>query len=135
MMNQVEREIWETIRAMNRCWTSGDPSELAKLSEYFHATMVAITPTDRLRIEGKQACFNGWADFSRSAKIAFWKEIDPDIRIYNDAAVVTYYFEMAFEMKGEEVQMGGRDMFVLIKEKGKWIAVADQYSPYPREQD
>jgi len=27
--------------------------------------------------------------------------------------------------------MGGRDMFFFVKEKGRWWAVADQFSPYP----
>ena len=131
-MNQTEAEIWSTIQKMNKCWTCGDPSELEKLLDYFHEEMVAITATDKYRLEGKEACFNGWKGFAENTKIHFWKESDPKIQIYGDAAVVTYYFDMSFDMAGQTINMGGRDMFTLIKENGKWLVVADQFSQYPQ---
>jgi hypothetical protein len=130
-MTPSELAIWETIQAMNLCWTCGDSSELARLNEYFHDSMVAITQTDKLRLEGKQACFDGWTNFSRNANITAWKEIDPKIEIYGDTAVVTYYFQISFEMGGQKLDQAGRDMLVLIKENEKWIVVADQFSPFP----
>lgn len=45
--------------------------------------------------------------------------------------MVTYYFDMSFDMGGQAVKLGGRDMFVFAKESGKWLAVADQFSAYP----
>jgi len=130
-MNQTEAEVWSTIQKMNTCWTCGDPSELEKLSDYFHDKMVAITATNKYRLEGKEACFNEWKGFAESTKIHFWKESDPKIQIYGDAAVVTYYFDMSFDMGGQTINMGGRDMFTLIKENDKWLVVADQFSQYP----
>jgi hypothetical protein len=38
---------------------------------------------------------------------------------------------MSFDMGGQTIKMGGRDMYVFLKENGKWLAVADQFSPYP----
>lgn len=43
----------------------------------------------------------------------------------------TYYFDMSFNMGGQTVNLGGRDMFVFVKESDKWLAVADQLSLYP----
>jgi hypothetical protein len=39
---------------------------------------------------------------------------------------------MSFDMAGQTVTMGGRDMFVMVKEDGKWWVVADQFSAYPQ---
>jgi ketosteroid isomerase-like protein len=64
--------------------------------------------------------------------VLHWEEIDPKIEIHGNTAVVTYYFDMSFEMGGQTIKMGGRDMFVFVKEGGKWWAVADQFSPYPQ---
>ena len=94
--------------------------------------MVAITPTDRLRREGRDACVAGWVGFATYAKIHHWKELDPQIQIFGSTAIVTYYFDMSFDMGGQTIQLGGRDMFTFIKENGKWWAVADQFSPYPQ---
>jgi hypothetical protein len=131
-MNQVESTIWQTIQALNRCWTCGDLSELPKLNDFFHDSMVAITPTDKLRLEGKMACFDGWAGFCRRAIITYWKETDPKIQVYGDSAVVTYYYQLSLEMEGQNMDMAGRDMFVLIKEDEQWMVVADQFSPFPQ---
>lgn len=133
-LNQTEQEVWNTIQKMNKCWTCGDPSELEKLSDYFHEKMVAITATDKYRLEGKEACFNAWKGFAENAEIHSWKAKDQKIQVYRNAAVVTYYFDMSFDMDGQSMHLDGRDMFTLIKENDKWLIVADQFSQYPQSQ-
>jgi ketosteroid isomerase-like protein len=124
----VKREIWATVRAMNDAWTQGNPDDLAN---FFHHDMVAITASDRERLEGGAACVAGWKGFCQATRIHRWEERDPLIRVHGDSAVVAYYFDMSFDMGGRTIDMGGRDMFFFVKEGGKWWAVADQFSPYP----
>jgi len=93
--------------------------------------MVAITATDRLRREGAAACIDGWKGFAENARIHRWEEVDPVIHVHGDAAVVAYYFDMSFDMGGQTVNLGGRDMFFFVKENGRWWAAADQFSSYP----
>jgi hypothetical protein len=129
--NTVKQEVWQTILMMNKLWTVDNKAE--ELVNYFHENMVAITPTDKFRREGKTACVAGWEGFTNVAKINYWKEIDPKIDIYGNGlfAIVTYRFEMSYEMNGTTVEMSGRDMFSLVKENNKWWIVADQFSPMP----
>jgi hypothetical protein len=124
----VKQEIWTTVRSMNDAWTKGNPDDLVK---YFHRDMVAITAIDRNRLYGGAACVAGWKAFSKAARIHRWEEVDPIINVYNDSAVVAYYFDMSFDMGGQTINMAGRDMLFFVKENGKWWAVADQFSPYP----
>lgn len=115
--SRAKEEVWQTIQTLNRLWTvEGNADELR---EYFHRDMVAITPTDRNRLEGRDACVAGWKAFATAAKIHYWKETDPRVDLYgNDSfAVVTYYFDMSFEMGGQTVKMGGR--YVLPCERGR----------------
>lgn len=126
--NPVQREIWATLRALNDAWTQGNPDNLA---QYFHSNMVAITATERHRISGGTACVASWKSFAMSTRIHHWREIDPVIHVYGDAAVVAYDFDMSFDMNGQTIQMGGRDMYFFTKEAGRWWAVADQFSAYP----
>ena len=124
-------EVWQFIQEMNRTWTVEKAPE--KLVNYFHEEMVAITPTGRNRVEGREDCVAGWKQFVDNTEIHFWKEIEPKVQIYGEGnfAIVTYYFEMSFEMMGRTINMGGRDMFSLVKEDGQWWVVADQFSPDP----
>ncbi|MCC6209004.1 MAG: nuclear transport factor 2 family protein [Gammaproteobacteria bacterium] len=124
----IKDEIWATVRAMNDTWTKGNPDELTR---FFHRDMVAITATDRRRLDGGAACVAGWRGFCNSARIHHWEEIDPVIHVYGSSAVVAYYFDMSFDMGGKTINMGGRDMFFFIREGERWWAVADQFSPYP----
>ena len=130
-MEPEEQEVWKSIQAMNRCWTANDSGKLQRLGDFFHETMVAITPVDRLRIEGKEACKTGWSQFANTTKILFWQEIDPCIQLYEDVAVVTYYYTMAYILHEQEITASGRDMMTLVRENGRWQIVADQFSPYP----
>jgi hypothetical protein len=124
----IKQEIWTTVRSMNDAWTKGNPDDLVK---FFHRDMVAITATERNRLDGGAACIAGWKAFSNAARIHRWEEVDPIINVYNDSAVVAYYFDMSFDMNGQTINMGGRDMLFFVKENGKWWAVADQFSSYP----
>lgn len=124
----AKQEVWQTLRALNDTWTKGMPEDL---NNYFHKTMVAITATDRERLEGRDACIKSWDNFTKAAKIHHWKEIEPKIQIYGNTAVVTDYFDMSFDMGGQTVNLSGRDMFVFVKEGDKSWAVADQFSSYP----
>ncbi|MBF0170450.1 MAG: nuclear transport factor 2 family protein [Nitrospinae bacterium] len=124
----VRQEVWETIRALNDAWTRGNPDDL---SLYFHPRMVAITATDQERLTGGAACIAGWKGFCDAATIHHWEEREPTIEIFGDAAVVTYYYDMSFTMGGRTIALAGRDMFTLVREGGRWLAVADQFSPFP----
>lgn len=126
--DSVKQEIWGTVRAMNDAWTKGNPCDLA---QFFHRDMVAITATDRNRLDGGAACIAGWKGFASAARIHRWEEIDPVIHVYGNSAVVAYNFDISFDMGGQTISMGGRDMFFFGKENGRWWAVADQFSPYP----
>ncbi len=124
----TQREIWATLQALNAAWTQGNPDDLA---QFFHPRMIAVTPADRLRREGARACIAGWKGFADATRIFRWEESDPAIEVHGDAAVVSYYYEIDFEMNGQRHTEGGRDLYFLVRDGGRWLAVADQFSSYP----
>jgi hypothetical protein len=128
---RIKQEVWQTILSLNKLWTVSNKAE--ELVNFFHENMVAITPSDIFRREGQSACVNGWKEFTDIAKVNYWKEIDPKIDLYGNGcfAIVTYRFEMSFDVSGHSIQMNGRDMFSLVKENNKWWVVADQFSSMP----
>jgi hypothetical protein len=130
-MNKTQEQIWAVIQEMNRKWTVENNAD--ELKNYFHKDMVAITATDSKRIEGGENCVASWKSFADNAKIHSWKESEPKVQVYGDDkfAIVTYYFNMSFDMGGQTISMKGRDMFVLIKKNDKWLVVADQFSQFP----
>ncbi|OIQ83334.1 hypothetical protein GALL_348720 [mine drainage metagenome] len=45
--------------------------------------------------------------------------------------MVAYDFDMSFDMNGQTIDMGGRDLYFFVREAGRWWAVADQFSAHP----
>ena len=130
-MNELEQEVWRVVSDMNHAWAVDGDCRV--LSDYFHENMVAITITDRERIEGRVACVAAWKAFVDMAQTHYFREIDPHVQVYagGTCAVVTYYFEMSYSVGDQTFSSTGRDMFVLANENGKWWIVADQFSGYP----
>ena len=125
------QKIIDTVKVMNRCWTASWSE--AAFRQYIHPDAVAIVPTTPGRLEGQDAYVAGWRAFCEAAVIHEWKETDHKVQIYagGKSAVVTYFFSITFMMGGQKLTMQGRDMFFLIKERRKWLVVADQFSPEP----
>jgi len=125
------REIEDTIRAMNRCWTESwnEPA----FRKYIHPDAVAIVPTTAGRLEGQDAYVAGWRGFAEAAVIQEWKETDYRVQLYaaGNCAVATYLFSLTFSVGGLMQTMKGRDMFFLVKEGRRWLVAADQFSPEP----
>lgn len=130
-MSEPARGAWEFVQALNRVWTEQKSPE--RLADYFHERMVAISPADRQRIEGRAACVAAWKQFVDTVPIHSWTVTDPDVQLFADGrcAVVSYYYTMDVDMRGRRVTLAGRDLFTLAFEHGRWWAVSDQFSPYP----
>jgi len=123
--------VWRTVQAMNRAWTvERNP---ARLCDFFHPDMIAATATDRHRLDGREACIASWARFVEAARVTRWVEVEPKVHVYcgGAAAVVSYDFEIAFEMAGRVLELGGRDTLTLVREDERWAIVMDHFSPYP----
>lgn len=132
-MNQMRSsdtdEVVAFIKSLNECWTKGN---VDRLKDYFHKDMVAVGPCDRNFLEGGETCFSSWKKFTETSRVSRWEEQDIKVRLYGDTAIVTYYYDMSFEKDGQNIDTGGRDMYVLHRENGRWWVVADQFSSYPR---
>jgi hypothetical protein len=134
MTTPAADSVWETVRALNRTWTvDRDPEGLRR---FFHREMVVIDPVHPERVEGQDAVVTAYGEFLRTVPVIhYWRERDPKVQLYGNGqfAVVTYYYDMSYDMDGRAVTTSGRDMYTLVREGGRWWAVADQFSPRPGE--
>jgi hypothetical protein len=114
--DEIKAEVWKTVQELNQLWTSRKQPD--QLANYFHRDMVAISPSARQRIEGRNACVAAWKSFADSVTIRWWKETDPMVELFggNKVAIVTYYYEMSCDMQGQALSFRGRDMFTMVNE-------------------
>ena len=93
--------------------------------------MVAITPVDKYRLKGAAQCIAGWQRFAQASTVHSWRADDPDIELFGDTAVVSYYYVMDVSMGPNRINLSGRDMLVLKKENDRWWLISAQFSGYP----
>jgi hypothetical protein len=128
---ETEQNVWDFVTELNRLWTEqGRPEQLA---DYFAPEMIAVTPTDGFRREGRAVCVEGWTDFVRAARTRRWAAKNRNVLLLADGlcAVVAYDFEIDYEMGGHSIEMRGRDLMTLELREGRWWLVADMFAPAP----
>jgi uncharacterized protein (TIGR02246 family) len=117
---ESRQEIRNIVHELNNAWATGHPEQLA---EFFHKDIVVVSPDFSGRAEGRDACIASYADFCSQATIHGVNIGEPGVEVFGDTAVATYAYELDYEMGGERFKDSGRDLFVFVREDGKWQAV------------
>lgn len=129
MLQTQEMEIWDTVRQMNRTWAFR--RDLDRLHGFFHPEMVLINQANAGRLEGAGACLADYERFMECGRVLSFEEQEPLIQFYGNGqvAVVTYYYQMDFEIDGQSFHTHGRELLVLAREEDQWQVVAQHFSP------
>ena len=117
---EKSREILELIQQLNDAWVRGHPEDLAA---FFSEDIVIVHPDFVQRTQGRDACVASYADFCAQADVQDFKLIDPAVDVFEDTAIATYRYEIAYEMGGERFNDSGSDIFVFTRLSGQWQAV------------
>jgi uncharacterized protein (TIGR02246 family) len=111
---------WEAVQKINRAWRTG---EISDVGELFHPDAVIVHPGFEGRTEGREACLQSYRDFAAQATVRRLDEYDPQVDVTGDTAVISYGFQIDYEMDGETYADAGRDVFVLTRAGGRWQAI------------
>ena len=114
------QEILELIEQLNYAWVKGSPEQL---SSFFREDIAMVHPDFIHRTEGREACIASYVDFCSQAKVNDFKLGETSIDVIGHTAIATYSYEISYEMGGELFKDTGRDLFVFIREDGRWQAV------------
>ena len=116
----AQEEIWKIVKEINDSWLLGRPESL---DSYFHNDVVFVAPGFSQRIEGRAACIDSFRNFCANAKVREYKPSDPAIDICDETAIATYSFKIDYDLDTESFNEGGRDVWVFVRDKEKWLAV------------
>lgn len=125
--SKEQLEVWEGIKGG---WTEVLNSDIDGLSARYHEQYQGWNNESPLPAS-KEMFFNNLKGiFAMGAKIT-WFNINPArIVVTDNAAVVDYYFSYQLVVpnesgKTETKNVSGKDVFFLVKEKGKWLLLGD----------
>lgn len=123
------QEAWHTVQTINRLWAITE--DMDSLGLFVHDQMILISPGGV--VQGKEQILESYRQYAQSAETIYFLESEPFIQLYNDnqTAVVSYNSDLKIKNAEGKIQsFRCRDMYTLIFDKNRWIAVAQHYSFY-----
>jgi ketosteroid isomerase-like protein len=100
-MNELQAELWNLVRESNRAWTSGSTHEL---SDLFDEHAVVIAPALQGRVEGREAIVASYVSYNMHAKTHSFEEMEHQVDLFGDTAVITYRFQVRYEVIADGAQ-------------------------------
>jgi ketosteroid isomerase-like protein len=120
-MDESKREsAAAAMRQINQAWLTGRVEDLAPL---VHSEIVMVVPDFAGKIQGRERFLAGFRDFCQSAAIHEFQEQDRQVDVAGNTAVITFRYEMVYTRSGERYRANGRDLWVLERQEGAWIAI------------
>ena len=120
LMTDDQKDAWEAVRRINASWLEG---HYERLDELLHDRVVVAGPDGTRYGEGKEAVVESYRDFGRRATISEFRESDGKVNVYDTVAVVSYRFDIEYAIDGQSSREAGREVMVLEKHDGRWLAV------------
>jgi ketosteroid isomerase-like protein len=108
------------MRQINTAWQNGRLDELASM---LHREIVMALPGFAGRVQGRDALLAGFRDYCENARTLEFNEHELQADVIGDVAIVTVRYDMAYERAGARNRASGRDLWVLQKHSGSWLAI------------
>jgi ketosteroid isomerase-like protein len=112
--NEAEAELWNLVRESNRAWISGSAHEL---SDFFDEQAVVMARGTQRRVFGRAAVVASYAAYDMHARIHSLEEMEHQIELFGDVAVVVYRFRIRYQVvaTGEQHDETAQETLVLRK--------------------
>jgi len=116
----TKEQVIDLMKTINRAWYEGNPG---LLYNYFHKNMMIVTQDMKILGNGRDACIMSYMDFTKNTKIHNYKDYNYEVAIWGNTALVSYKFDISYEMKRMTYDETGKDIFFFTFEEDKWQAV------------
>jgi len=118
-MNEKDT-VRQIVKNINQAWLN---DRFEEMDQYFHPDVVFVQPKFAGRLEGRAACIASYREFCAQATVREYRDGEPRIDVFGNAAVATYPFHMLYELAGESYREDGYDTLVFARGEGGWRAV------------
>lgn len=114
--------VWQVIRAFNQAFEDNDPEAYF---QHIDESIVVLTPGNPYRVEGLPADRQEFEYGLQQgySRVGFFQELQPDIKVYGDTAVVTYYSRGSYGPEGARKTLYLKETDVLVKRPAGWKLV------------
>jgi uncharacterized protein (TIGR02246 family) len=125
----IELSIWELVVAANRAWREGRPKDVASL---FHRDVVMEAADGSVACRGRDAMVQSFVEYTGAVDTLHFRETDHAVHVVGDTAVVSYGFDVIYEVEGKRHDEIGRERLVFVLDGGRWSAIWRMQTSAPR---
>ena len=111
-------EVSQNIKNINQAWLKHDFNSMRK---YLHKELVIVAPNFQRMGVGIDACIKSYEDFSASAEIISFEDINIQVDIVGSTATVTYEYEIEWVAEENQFKEKGKEILVFSNESGTWL--------------
>lgn len=116
--NNIESEVFSIIQSINRACVNGTGFD--ELADHFANDFIIYLPGFSQRVKSKETSLQMYKDFCSKANIAYIRESDQHVDIFEDTAVVNYHYDTQWEFNGTCLNEDGREIVVFKKDCDHW---------------
>ena len=113
-------ELCSIVKKINTTWQE---KRFKDLDEFFHEDIVIATPNFEGGGQGREACIKSYKQFAEMADIKQYDESNFNAIVWENTALVHYFFDMSYSLQDKEYRDQGFDLYVFSREQDKWRAV------------
>jgi uncharacterized protein (TIGR02246 family) len=122
-MTEQEQQLWLLVRESNRAWISGSTHELA---DFFDEHAVLVAPRLAARVDGRDRIVASYVEYNTHARTDHFEELEHQVAIFGDTAVVTYRFHIRYEVLAETDNNVHDEMaqeVLVLRKTDRWRAI------------
>jgi ketosteroid isomerase-like protein len=116
-LSPAEQEVWQVLEAFNRAFANNDAEGFFS---FFDDDISLFTPSNPYRVEGRAVDREEY-DYGQRvgySRVKFFQPLQPQINVFGDMAVVTYYTRGSYGPTDKLVYLKETD--VLVRRGGVW---------------
>jgi ketosteroid isomerase-like protein len=115
----IEHDVWQVVLAFNRAFAANDPDAYFALVD---DEVTVITPGNPYRVEGQANDRAGFEFALRQGygRVHFFQELQPQVQVYGEVAVVTYYTRGSYGAEAGPKLAYLKETDVLVKRTDGW---------------
>ena len=124
-MADVERHLIDLEHQQAQAFNRGD---IDAVLGYFDPRILGFSSTRHERIQGLEAMRKTFEYYLEGAEKVTYEISEPAVQVYDDVAIVTFYWVVHLSSSGKTQAVHGRGTHVFIRRNGDWKIVHEHFS-------
>jgi len=125
---KAEEAVKATLISM---WTAIEENDVEKYSSYIHPEFTSFGEFDVYIKSGKELEVRSVAQWLKKAKNVHTDMHQPEVKIIDRVAWITYYWTDYGEEDGKRFSSRGKSTRIFTKENGKWLCIHAHHTAVP----